>query len=527
MLLALGAVLSVSLASTPRTVATTSWHTEGRSLATGVEHLEMVRKGADPAVVNLARVVPGHGAELRAVLAHDVVGPTVDGVDRETTSSMCARAGGAVCINGDFATCYSCGEPFGGVVDGGRVLRSFRAGHEQLSMVDGRLTDEPQRWAGRVVATYRSPGRQPVVRTLGLDGLNVNPVADGAVLYTPEWGTTTPVVGGVHLRLSPPGPVRPGDVAVAPLALHRNVEQVPIGGDAIVSADGVRADEAARFWDDWTTTDATEKELVLTTEIRLPASVSIGGHPRLLHGGERLPLNEADPKVRDRHPRTLVGWNDEGEMLLVTVDGRQSRSQGMTLHEATDLLLELGATEGMNLDGGGSTTFVARCDRGLCVANRPSGGGERPVPVALVLIAAGDPPVAAAPPPPEPPPPAAPDPASEPAPPPPPPPPPAPPAPPPPPPPAPPPAVEPPPEPVKEPEPPPPPNPDPDAVRREIELALALHPGGGAGPASVPISREVPTGAVVLAALLLTTTSTQTLRRIIDRATFDGGRPSR
>ena len=63
----------------------------------------------------------------------------------------------------------------------------------------------------------------------------------------------------------------------------------------------------------------------------------------------------------------------------MTVDGRQpDTSVGMTLVEAADLLLALGATDGINLDGGGSTTFVA----GGTVVNTPSdvavrrGGGE-------------------------------------------------------------------------------------------------------------------------------------------------------
>src|SRR5581483_8544093 len=77
----------------------------------------------------------------------------------------------------------------------------------------------------------------------------------------------------------------------------------------------------------------------------------------------------ADAFTRGRQPRTLVGWNAAGEAWLVTVDGRQpDASVGMTLAEAADFLLALGATDGLNLDGGGSTTFV---DDGA-VVNTPS-----------------------------------------------------------------------------------------------------------------------------------------------------------
>lgn len=94
-----------------------------------------------------------------------------------------------------------------------------------------------------------------------------------------------------------------------------------------------------------------------------------------------------------RHPRTLVGMAAGGRRLfLVTIDGRQpGYSVGMTLREAARLALDLGATEALNLDGGGSTTMAVRRDSSgrerYEVVNRPSDPqGERPVGNALALI---------------------------------------------------------------------------------------------------------------------------------------------
>jgi hypothetical protein len=67
---------------------------------------------------------------------------------------------------------------------------------------------------------------------------------------------------------------------------------------------------------------------------------------------------------------------------MVTVDGRQSASTGMTLGEAAGFMASLGASEAVNFDGGGGTTFVTR---GV-VRNRPSDGGERRVVSALALV---------------------------------------------------------------------------------------------------------------------------------------------
>lgn len=60
------------------------------------------------------------------------------------------------------------------------------------------------------------------------------------------------------------------------------------------------------------------------------------------------------------HPRTAVAVGDGGRRLwLVVVDGRQSSySEGVDLNELADLIVQLGASEALNLDGGGSTTLV-------------------------------------------------------------------------------------------------------------------------------------------------------------------------
>jgi exopolysaccharide biosynthesis protein len=86
----------------------------------------------------------------------------------------------------------------------------------------------------------------------------------------------------------------------------------------------------------------------------------------------------------ERHPRSAVAVRADGTVLLVAVDGRQpGHSVGMTLPELTELLVELGGTDALNLDGGGSTTLVLRGR----IVNRPSeSSGERPVTNALLVL---------------------------------------------------------------------------------------------------------------------------------------------
>ncbi|MFM8572029.1 MAG: phosphodiester glycosidase family protein [Pirellula sp.] len=91
-----------------------------------------------------------------------------------------------------------------------------------------------------------------------------------------------------------------------------------------------------------------------------------------------------------RHPRTAIGLSsDSKKFVWLVVDGRQKGySEGVSEEELAKLLVECGCSEGINLDGGGSSSMWVRDEKSdLKVANRPSeASGVRPVPVVLSLI---------------------------------------------------------------------------------------------------------------------------------------------
>lgn len=86
--------------------------------------------------------------------------------------------------------------------------------------------------------------------------------------------------------------------------------------------------------------------------------------------------------VETRHPRTAVAKLKDGKFLMITVDGRSESSGGIGLQDLAEYLLSIGATDAMNLDGGGSTTMFVDGK----VVNHPSDKeGERKVSDALVV----------------------------------------------------------------------------------------------------------------------------------------------
>ena len=92
--------------------------------------------------------------------------------------------------------------------------------------------------------------------------------------------------------------------------------------------------------------------------------------------------------TKSRHPRTAIGIKANGKVILLTVDGRQENSAGMSLHELTKIMRWLGCVSAINLDGGGSTTLWVQ---NIGVINYPSDNkkwdheGERKVANVLVL----------------------------------------------------------------------------------------------------------------------------------------------
>ncbi|MBC7920883.1 MAG: phosphodiester glycosidase family protein, partial [Ferruginibacter sp.] len=117
-----------------------------------------------------------------------------------------------------------------------------------------------------------------------------------------------------------------------------------------------------------------------------PASQALGGGPVLVENGavRVTTTEELFEGIAGPNPRTAVGYVDDQTVILLVVDGRQESSVGTTLEELASIMVELGAKEALNLDGGGSSTMVAANE----VVNLPSDDGRnalRRVASALVL----------------------------------------------------------------------------------------------------------------------------------------------
>ncbi len=355
-------------------------------LYTGVEYMKLTK--GTPVVAHVAHVVPGAWVDLKVVNADDKLSTTP--TDLETTSSMCGRVHCIVGVNGDF---HDNGVPVGGVIADGRMLRSPDPARPQLTVTkDGHLSAGPFPWTGSL--TFADGTQIP------LGAVNTGPPPGGLSVYTPDYGADTPASNRTELIVG----ARAGPVGVVGQPASLDLRGIrtgagPIPPDGVVlSGDGAAGQQLAAAWTRSQTNKlAPRARLVVTSPV--DAGASLGAYPVVLHNGQKAtPYGNDANLIYPQQPHTLVAWNKAGDVFLVAVDGRQTTSLGMTMAEAADFLLGLGATDAVNLDGGGGTTLV----EGGTVENRPSDNDpahpanyvERGATNALVVLARpGSPPI--------------------------------------------------------------------------------------------------------------------------------------
>jgi hypothetical protein len=191
-----------------------------------------------------------------------------------------------------------------------------------------------------------------------ITGVNQGRGKNSVILYSPAWGEKTGTSSdGIEVLVS-----------------NSTVVELQTGNSAIPGDGYVLAisGPAAQFVpENIKAGDKIDTHIKIIPYTTAPKSIlhMISGGPRLVKNGV-VYVSKYEEKFRadiasGRAARTAVGITKDGKLLLVAVDGlprgKNNRSEkdsiGMTLEELAKLLIDLGAVEAMNLDGGTSTTM--------------------------------------------------------------------------------------------------------------------------------------------------------------------------
>jgi len=328
---------------------------------------------------------------------------------RETTSKLAADAHAIAAVNAGFFVfdpkAGAEGDPAGVGVYAGKTLSEPVTDRPAL-VIDGKknaTSIQRLTWAGTLSSASGETALDGIDRVPGLirncGGANDLPSplplqdvtctnANELVTFTPEFGPSTPAGPGLEVAVD-------SHDTVTSIAESRG-GAVPAGGHTVqaTGADVPRLRALApvgaklKIGTGLLGQDGKALHTNKTTSV-------VNGGPLLVKDGQEYVTVKHDGMVHPndgnsfyygwvhkRNPRTFAGTDAQGKTMLVTADGRSTASLGLSLKEEADVAKSLGMVQAMNLDGGGSTTAVA----GGSVLNSPSGGAERPVGDALLVL---------------------------------------------------------------------------------------------------------------------------------------------
>lgn len=180
------------------------------------------------------------------------------------------------------------------------------------------------------------------------------------IVYTPEWGA-----------VSPPSPKYGKQIVIADGKLQKvstEANLIPQNGFVVVgSAKNIDTIVKAKKF----------KLNIKTNPGWEDVNHIISGGPYLIRNNEVYVDMTAQKlaSIGGRNPRTAIGYTKDNHLIMLTADGREGSSIGLTLVELANLMKEFGCVNAMNLDGGGSTVMYIKGQ----VVNRPAVQGGIPL----------------------------------------------------------------------------------------------------------------------------------------------------
>lgn len=292
----------------------------------------------------------------------------------ETVSSMAHRMGAVAGINGDYFDINQTNQPLNILVQNGVLERMPM--HRWALTFDKDKT--PQFAEFEISAQATLPGGVLQLKTIN----DWPPPGGGAVLLTPAYGEIKPEENVTELPLQLVN-------GTPPFATYR---AGAIADNTVMQPPGYYLAIGSQAYGTVPLPNTGDTIAVSATAVPpLDAIASaIGGGPLLVKDGRWY----ADPdgpntgEFLTHMPATAAGVTRDGTLLLFEIDGRQPElSIGVLQPQLASLMIAFGVSTGMQFDGGGSSTMVARLpgDTDAVVRNAPSDGQERRVGDALLV----------------------------------------------------------------------------------------------------------------------------------------------
>lgn len=296
--------------------------------------------------------VSGGNAEVKPVLSYDSV------FGYESLSSIASRTNAYAAVNAGFFYLY--GLPAGMVMIDGELIRNSTGDYPVLAIEGNKASLKELRTNQYLVCGKRH---------IKLDGVNSQGEKGKTVLYTKWYGSSNRAQGkNITVTIV--------DGKVADIGRKSGETDIPDNGMLLTV-----------YGDSLQYTDLKQGD-----EVKFEYSPYLGKKAQCYECGSwivrngKVVIGKYDKWIgitTNNDPRTAVGIDKSGKIILLTVDGRQpGYSYGMTGKELGQFLLSKGIENAAMLDGGASTEMIVKGK----IVNRPSyGGQERPLGGGLVV----------------------------------------------------------------------------------------------------------------------------------------------
>ena len=268
--------------------------------------------------------------------------------NKSSVRSIAGRTNSIVAVNGGYFKPQT-GVPLGTLMIDGKIYTGPIYDRVALGIFEDRYEVGRVGFAGSITGNNQ---------TIKIDNINQPRMLSSYVLaYTRDWGKYAPASPryGVQLQIQ-------GNKITAASA---NPLFIPEDGYVLVGPKSVLGKLFGA--------QEIEMEIGTNPQWKDVKHIISGGPYLVKNGNVYVDIKEEKLlSVGGRNPRTAIGYTADNNLIIVTADGREESSIGMTLWELAGLMKSLGCVNAINLDGGGSTVMYVN---GQIVNQPPQIGG--------------------------------------------------------------------------------------------------------------------------------------------------------
>lgn len=324
------------------------------TVAEGIKHIKLTKYyNGKPVRINIVEVNRNIASdyEIKPAIASTTLN------NRRTVKNIAQKTNSIVAINGGFFKPQT-GVPLGTLM----IDKKLYTGPIYDRVALGISKDGYE--VGRVQLNAKIKGNNHEIK---IDNINQPRILSSYILaYTRDWGRVAPASPqyGVQLQIV-------GDKIIAASA---NPLSIPENGYVLV---GPKSELGKLF-------GAKDVKIEISTNPKWEnVEHIISGGPYLVKDNQIF-IDMTAQKLQaigGKNPRTAIGYTKDNDLIMVTADGREGSSIGLTLKELANLMKELGCINAINLDGGGSTVMYINGN----IVNRPQQQGGIALSNALVI----------------------------------------------------------------------------------------------------------------------------------------------